>query len=41
MEKDLRVLQEKFECDPKVESKFMALLSSYSGLVRPDLLFTK
>jgi hypothetical protein len=40
MEKDLQEL-ENFERDQTVGSKVMALLSRYSRMARPDLLFTE
>jgi hypothetical protein len=41
MEKSIRKLHEKFDRDPTVGSKVMALSNRYSSLARPDLIITK
>jgi hypothetical protein len=41
MEKGIRKLHQKFDRDPTVESKVMALSNRYSSLARPDLIITE
>jgi hypothetical protein len=41
MKKSIQKLHEKFDRDPTVGSKVMALSNRYSSLARPDLIITK
>jgi len=41
MPKDIRKLQLKFDRDPTVGSKIMAISNRYSSLARPDLIITE
>jgi hypothetical protein len=41
MPKDIRKLQLKFDRDPTIGSKVMAISNRYSSLARPDLIITE